>query len=168
MATTAQFTSVRVVCNNTLAVALETGRGAIKVPHSTAFDPQAVKKQLGISVSAWDEFMYRMKILSERRVTASEANTFIEQTFTRPTKHATTTTNERAKAKVLSLFDGQGMGSDLTSAKGTAFGLLNAVTEFVDHQRRAKSTDHRLDSAWFGQGSTLKSKARDQALLMIE
>jgi len=168
MATTAQFTSVRVVCNNTLAVALETGSGAIKVPHSTAFDPQAVKKQLGISVSAWDEFMYRMKALSERQVTVSEANTFIDQTFTHPTKSTTATTNERAKAKVLSLFNGQGMGSGLTSANGTAFGLLNAVTEYVDHQRRAKSTDHRLDSAWFGQGATVKRKALDQALILIE
>jgi len=59
------------------------------------------------------------------------------------------------------------MGSELTSSKGTAFGLLNAVTEFVDHQRRAKSTDHRLDSAWFGQGASVKKRALDQALLMI-
>jgi hypothetical protein len=44
--------------------------------------------------------------------------------------------------------------------------LLNAVTEYVDHQRRARSTDHRLDSAWFGQGATLKQKALDQALMM--
>jgi hypothetical protein len=46
--------------------------------------------------------------------------------------------------------------------------LLNAVTEFVDHERRARSTDHRLESAWFGQGASLKQKALDQALLMID
>jgi hypothetical protein len=51
-------------------------------------------------------------------------------------------------------------------SKGTAYGLLNAVTEFVDHERRARSTDHRLDSAWFGQGAALKQKALDQALLL--
>jgi len=54
LATTAQFTSIRVVCNNTLAVALSGTAGAVKVPHNTAFDPQSVKKQLGISVSNWE------------------------------------------------------------------------------------------------------------------
>ena len=48
MATVAQFTSIRVVCNNTLAVALTEGEGVIKVPHSKTFDAQAVKKALGI------------------------------------------------------------------------------------------------------------------------
>ncbi|WP_439510088.1 DUF932 domain-containing protein, partial [Marinimicrobium koreense] len=43
MATTAQFTSVRVVCNNTLAVALGSGAGAVKVPHRSVFDAEAVK-----------------------------------------------------------------------------------------------------------------------------
>jgi hypothetical protein len=69
--------------------------------------------------------------------------------------------------KVLALFDGDGRGACLPSSHGTAYGLLNAVTEFVDHQRRARSTDHRLDSAWFGQGAILKQKAFDQALAMV-
>ena len=40
------------------------------------------------------------------------------------------------------------------------------MTQFVDHERRARSQDNRLDSAWFGQGATLKNKALDEALLM--
>ena len=67
MATTAQFTSIRVVCNNTLAVALNGAAvNAVKVKHNTDFDAGQVKKQLGISVSAWDDFIYRLKVLSER------------------------------------------------------------------------------------------------------
>jgi hypothetical protein len=58
------------------------------------------------------------------------------------------------------------MGSHLASANGTAYGLLNAVTQFVDHEQRAKSQDNRLNSAWFGQGSSLKSKALDEVLLL--
>lgn len=45
LATTAQFTSVRVVCNNTLAIALRNGASAVKVPHSTTFDAKNVKQQ---------------------------------------------------------------------------------------------------------------------------
>ncbi|MDR6202521.1 DUF932 domain-containing protein [Paraburkholderia graminis] len=166
LATTAQFTSIRVVCNNTLAVALSNGTGAVKVPHSTSFDPQAVKKQLGVSVSSWDSFMYRMKTLSERRVKSHEAMNYFLRVFTDPATTATGLSNERAMKKVLALYEGDGKGAELASSKGTAFGLLNAVTEYVDHERRARSTDHRLESAWFGQGASIKQKALDQALLM--
>lgn len=167
LATTAQFTSIRVVCNNTLAVALANGNGAVKVPHSTSFDPQAVKRQLGISVSSWDGFMYRMKTLSERKVKSHESMNFFLRVFNDPNLPAANISNERAMKKVQDLFEGQGRGSELDSAKGTAFGLLNAVTEYVDHERRARSNDHRLESAWFGAGASLKQKALDQALLMV-
>jgi phage/plasmid-like protein (TIGR03299 family) len=73
LATTATPTTVRVVCNNTLTIALNGATSAIKVPHSTSFDAQAVKKQLGIAVSQWDSFMYRMKTLSERKVKTRES-----------------------------------------------------------------------------------------------
>ena len=63
LATTATPTTVRVVCNNTLTIALDGTTRAIKVPHSTRFDSRSVKKQLGVAVSQWDEFMYRMRVL---------------------------------------------------------------------------------------------------------
>ena len=166
LATTAQFTSIRVVCNNTLAVALAGGCSAVKVPHNTTFDAQAVKKQLGISVSSWDNFMYSMKTLSERKVKGKEAQNFFLRVFTDQGKPGVGTSNERSMSKSLELFEGRGRGSDLASANGTAFGLLNAVTEFVDHERKARSVDNRLDSAWFGQGANIKQKALEQALLM--
>lgn len=76
LATTATPTTVRVVCNNTLSIALDGTTRAIKVPHNTRFDPQAVKKQLGIAVSQWDTFMHRMRTLSERKVQWHEAMGF--------------------------------------------------------------------------------------------
>jgi phage/plasmid-like protein (TIGR03299 family) len=167
LATTAQFTSIRVVCNNTLAIALENNSGAVKVPHSTSFDPEAVKRKLGISVTSFDSFMYKMKTVSERKVKSIEAAKYFLRVFTDSTVPASGLTNERAMKKVMSLFEGHGMGSELASSKGTAFGLLNAVTEYVDHEKRARSVDHRLESAWFGVGANLKQKALDQALLMI-
>jgi len=166
MATTAQFTSIRVVCNNTLAIALKSGSGIVKVPHSTVFDAQKVKKELGISISAWDNFMYEMKTLSERRVKTSEVNTFINNVFHDPKATKNTGGNARAKNKVLTLFNGHGKGADLVSSKNSAFGLLNAVTEFVDHERKARNADYRMDSAWFGQGANIKEKALTQALLL--
>ena len=111
--------------------------------------------------------MYRMKGLSERKVKSAEAFNYFLRVFTDQSKTVTGLSNERAMTKAMTLYEGHGKGAELASSKGTAFGLLNSVTEFVDHERRARSVDHRLESAWFGQGATLKQKALDQALVLI-
>ncbi len=167
LATTATPTTVRVVCNNTLTIALDGTSRAIKVPHNTRFDPKAVKKQLGIAVSGWDEFMYRMRHLAERKVQWPEAMSFFLSVLCDTPANSPipeVLPNERALRKVQSLYEGQGRGSTLPSAKGTAWGLLNAVTEYVDHERRARSSEYRMDSAWFGQGAVIKQRALDAAL----
>jgi phage/plasmid-like protein (TIGR03299 family) len=163
LATTATPTTVRVVCNNTLALSLNGANSAIKVPHNTRFNPDLVKKQLGVAVSRWDEFMYEMQMLAERK----EAERFFNQVLSVTSTDATASakqTNRHAIAKAHSLYDGRGKGAELASAKGTAWGLLNAVTEFVDHEKRARSADYRMDSAWFGQGAVLKQRALHAAL----
>ncbi|WP_153004550.1 DUF932 domain-containing protein, partial [Tepidimonas taiwanensis] len=76
--------SIRVVCNNTLAIALKghnSSAGVVKVPHSTKFDAEKIKQQLGISVRAWDEHMYEMKQLSQRKVTQTEAAAYFDAVF---------------------------------------------------------------------------------------
>lgn len=191
LATTAQFTSIRVVCNNTLAIALRgqsSSAGVVKVPHSTKFDAEKVKQQLGISVRAWDEHMYEMKQLTQRKVSQQEAKTYFDAVFNNSTmsisdpeeniiqfyrnvaqqvQEKKPEPNGRAMNKALEMFNGQGRGADLSSAKDTAYGLLCSITEFVDHERRAMSTDHRLDSAWFGAGAGVKQRGLDQALALI-
>lgn len=170
MATTAQFTSVRVVCNNTLQIALGDSAGAVKVPHRSQFDAQAVKRQLGIAISSWDGFMARMKALSECKVNDTAAETFFRRVLTYPTTSGSTpvaTTNDSAIKIVQSLYGGKGMGATLASASGTAWGLVNSITEFVDHQRRSRSEDHRRDAAWFGTGAALKQKAFEEAMRLV-
>ncbi|MDG3557585.1 DUF932 domain-containing protein [Acinetobacter bereziniae] len=191
LATTAQFTSIRVVCNNTLAIALKgqnSSVGVVKVPHSTKFDAEKIKQQLGISVRTWDEHMYEMKQLSQRKVTQQEAATYFDAVFNNtslsptqqdesiiqfyrnvanPTEPSKTEPNGRAMSKVMTMFNGHGRGAELSSAKDTAYGLLCAITEHCDHERRAMSQDHRLDSAWFGAGASLKQRGLEQALRMI-
>ncbi|MFM0722376.1 DUF932 domain-containing protein [Paraburkholderia strydomiana] len=169
LATTAQFTSVRVVCNNTLQIALGDSAGAVKVPHRSQFDAAAVKRQLGIAISSWDGFMARMKALSECKVNDTAAETFFRRVLTYPvgSGQPVPATNDSAIKAVQSLYAGKGMGSTLASASGTAWGLVNSITEFVDHQRRARSDDHRRDAAWFGTGATIKQKAWDEAIRLI-
>ena len=170
LATTATPTTVRVVCNNTLTIAVNGAVSAIKVPHNTRFDAQAVKQQLGLAVSQWDGFMYRMRTLAERKVKGHEAMAYFLRVLCEVDPNSSdlsNLTNERALLKVQSLYDGQGRGAELEAAKGTAWGLLNAVTEYVDHERRARSPEFRLDSAWFGQGAVIKQRALDTALKLV-
>lgn len=166
LATTAQFTSVRVVCNNTLQIATSEGRGAIKVPHSTRFDADKVKQQLGIGVSAWGRFMHDAHKLSERPVHPFEARRYLVEVLGDAELPFHRQPNLKVISHVWDLYNGQGRGATLESANDTAWGLLNAVTQYVDHERRARSTDNRLDSAWFGLGSSIKAKAYEEALLL--
>ncbi len=168
LATTAQFTSVRVVCNNTLQIALGQTSGAIKVPHRSAFDPEAVKRQLGITVSSWDGFVARMKALVDRPVDPDSVEGLLRRVLTYQGQDSKAmVVNEQAVATVRALYEGGGRGAQMASSRGTAWGLLNSVTEYVDHHRRARSDDHRRDAAWFGQGAQLKQRAWDEAMKLV-
>lgn len=170
LATVAMPTTVRVVCNNTLSMAFRDGVDAVKVPHSRAFDAQTVKCQLGVAVGQWDSFMYRMKTLAERKIKAHEAMNYFLKVICNTDQNADPTiglTNERALKKVQTLYDGHGRGAEMHAAKDTAWGLLCAVTEFVDHEKQARSQDNRLDSAWFGQGAVIKQRALEHALQLV-
>ena len=169
LCTTAQFTSVRVVCNNTLQMAVKDRTGAVKVPHSTVFDPQSVKEALGLGLSAWDCFIGNIKLLSQRTVSPEEAGQFFRDVLEEPlVEGSEDAVTSKALQQVSALYSGGGMGSLLAGTKGTAWGLVNAMTEYVDHRRRARSQDYRLDSAWFGQGAQLKGKALEHALALVE
>ena len=104
------------------------------------------------------------------RYTQTEAQRYITRVICDVAPSAplpSTLNNERALKRIEELFNGSGRGSELAAAKGTAWGLMNAVTEFVDHERRARSQEYRLDSAWFGQGAAIKQRALEQALQLI-
>ncbi|GLG83659.1 DUF932 domain-containing protein [Acinetobacter calcoaceticus] len=193
LATTAQFTSVRVVCNNTLSIAIRgqtSGEDVVKVPHSTKFDADKIKQQLGISIKTWDEHMYEMKQLTQRKVTQQEAAAYFDAVFNNTSMSAIdqeesiiqyylkaasidkksnskSEPNGRAMTKTMEMFNGQGRGAELSTAKDTAYGLLCSITEYIDHERRAMSQDHRLNSAWFGAGANIKQRGLEQALRMV-
>ena len=164
LCTTAQFTSIRVVCNNTLQMAVGDSSGAVKVPHSTQFDPTQVKQALGLGLTHWERFVADMHQLADRPVNKFEAMNYLINVLGDRTVPLNDQPNAKAIQNVYTLFSGQGKGSEMESASGTAWGLLNGVTEYVDQHRRARSQDNRLDSAWFGPGAALKELAFHEAM----
>ena len=164
LSTTAQFTSVRVVCNNTLTYSVDGREGVtIRVPHNSVFDPVGVKAQLGIAAQNWEAFIARATSLAEMQISSADAAQVIAAALKLPKLDLDDESGvpdyapTKAFETIMRLFDTDAVGNRLVTARGTAWGLVNAVTEFVDHHNRAKTADSRLNQAWFGSGAALKT-----------
>ena len=158
LATTAQFTSVRVVCNNTLQMSLgQDSVGQVKVRHNSTFNPLTVKGQLGLNANVvYQDFMAKMKSLVNTAVSQDQAKGIVMALMAKSSKKPV---ESRGYKLILDLFNGGAKGAQMDGVKGTAWGLLNAVTEYADFHIRAKDQDNRLNSAWFGAGANLKETA---------
>jgi phage/plasmid-like protein (TIGR03299 family) len=207
METEARFTTVRVVCNNTLTMA-RGEKANVKIGHRSRFDADKVKQAMGLAPERFSTFLDDAEKLAHRKVTQAEAESFVRELLRPADKQAkadaaleatkvaiaaaqagpssdfarllnkpativanTTADDETKRAPkgesdILDLFRGEGRGSNLPTASGTAWGLVNAVTEYVDHKQSAKTIDHRLDRAFFGSGEELKNRAMEMALSM--
>ena len=170
LATTAAFTSVRVVCKNTLSFAMNDVAGNkrrhIKVRHSRHFNPDHVKKDLGLIDKPWEVFLANVRRMAATPLTPNEASIFFERLL-QPREEAPMsprTANEHNSLKALLT---SAPGQNFPTTEETLRGAVNAVTYYVDHLRSSKVGD-RLDSAWFGPGNTLKDKAWDLATEIIE
>lgn len=172
LATSAQFTSVRVVCQNTLTMSIGASgaRADIRVPHSRVFDPAAVKAELGIGVETWESFLANIDRLVKTNVDRDTAiQTFADILKMKTVDEETGEEIDLEEAKgviqdLLTLWDGAAKGHDLRSSKNTAWGLVNCVTEFADHHRATRTIDSRIDRAWFGDGALMKNRAMEAAL----
>ena len=167
MQTLVKHVSERVVCANTLGYAVgESGKG-VRVSHRSTFDPSRVKADLGLTAAAFHRFMADMRKLSQVEVDPMQAyKMFAEVLEIDPSAKDYKVTPTEPFSNVVALFSGKGKGSNLPGSKGTAWGWLNAMTEYVDHHARARSVDNRIESAWFGRGETLKQNAMAKALAL--
>ena len=157
MATVAKFTSIRVVCNNTITAALGDSDASVRVLHSEKFDADAVRLQLGIVANTWERFLVQSRKLATVAMPAAEADAFVTQLL-QPYTQRENVSDSRAYKRVMSLFNGRAIGSELEGVIGTRWGMLNAVTELIDHER-GSTANNRLESAWFGTGAAIKCKA---------
>lgn len=163
MATTAQLTSVRVVCNNTLQLSVsDKSAQTIKVPHSTSFDEAAIKSELevgGAVAAAQAEFEELVNQSIDDRTTI---DVFAELTVKRD-KVGNVTNEKEFKRLTRELWTSlrTAPGANLESARGTGWGVLNAVTHFVDHKAFAHSDNNRFKSGQMGTGAQLKQRAFD-------
>ena len=163
LATEARWTTVRVVCNNTLSMARE-GKAAVRVTHRSEFKPEDVRGVLENANTEFKAFMEMGRTLAGIKVARPLAEDLTMHLFKTGTKDADAVKESRGFIRVMELFNGAARGAQLETAQETAWGWLNAVTEYADHHIRAHSDENRTASALWGQGDTLKNRAVELAL----
>jgi len=171
MATTAAFTAVRVVCKNTMQRVLknEGGKHQVTIPHSAMFDAESVRHDLGIALNSWDGFVINAKKLSGRKVTDPEMDAFLQEMIEPPygkTYSPDQVRNSKGYQRIVGLFKGGQLGSGQDAIDGTAWGLLQATTQYIDHEQ-GRLPDNRLEKAWFGPGAKFKEKAMNKAMELV-
>lgn len=165
-----KFTSVRVVCNNTLTAALaEEATDQFRRAHRSEFDGNAqemAKVTLGIAREQSEEFAEIALKLSKFKVDELQAARILAEVFDKGSELKLAESlevirdeaNKATSVAMAALVNAP--GAQLVSAKGTAWGVLNAVTYTTDHVLR-KSADSRVYNAWFGKSGNMKQDALD-------
>ena len=158
-----KFIMTRVVCNNTLSMALtERGQPAVRLSHRNHFNPEMVKELLGISHNRVEQFKEAAEFLSSKRYSDKAFKLFLSQVF--GTSNQEGKILSRTAERALEIVDTQ-PGADM--ARGTWWNAYNAVTYMTDHEM-GRSADTRAAAAWFGHNAKRKLDALNVAVEMAE
>lgn len=169
--TVAKFVSERVVCFNTLSMALGENGKQKSVSHKSEFKADDVKTDLGIAHGAFAAFISGAKELAKYKMsTGVAAHKLIEllEPGELTAEEITKVEESKAYTSILTLFGGTAKGSNLKGVQGTAWGWLNAVTEYIDHGRDSRTQDRQLFNAWIGKGDKLKTQAHAMVLELLK
>lgn len=153
-----RFTPIRVVCNNTLTLSLNTQSSKIvKVSHRREFDGDLVKETLGVAKEKLAKYKEMAAYLGSKRYDDENIVDYFKRVF--PVSGAKKEMSKNAQI-ALDIMDQQ-PGAEY--AEGTWWQAFNAVTFMTDHMI-GRSSDNRLASAWYGANKNLKTKALETAV----
>lgn len=159
LATECRWTTVRTVCNNTLSMARKDSKSNHRTTHRSVFKPADARAACEAAHGEFGAWCEQARQLAQIRVTSAQASDITARLLTTGAREEKAARESAAFGRILSLFSGAGKGAMMDSARGTAWGLLNAVTDYVDHDARAYSDEHRQVASQWGQGDALKNKA---------
>lgn len=172
MATRAQGTMVRVVCNNTLTAAVYGGeRAVIKVPHYKDFSRESVQsdaaERLANIVSSFDQYKAMGEALQGVRLAAFQIEGLFKRlSIDKAAKGDTDKTpSGKARGQLEALLSAYRDTLAEGTQGGTAWAALNGVTRYVDHGRTTRDTSGdgkasaRMASSLLGSGASMKREA---------
>jgi phage/plasmid-like protein (TIGR03299 family) len=166
------FTPVRVVCQNTLSAALSDAKrkkaGRVSIRHTAGAKErlEAAHEVLGQEREYFKRIKAAFVYLAKRDLGRAEVASFVRDLF--PGKlvdgkvKVSTKTRNRRKA-VVNAFE-QSPGSDMAGT--TAWGLFNAATYFIDHERSLPESTDAWEASVVGSGVGLRQSAFDLALAL--
>lgn len=158
-----RFVLERVVCNNTLTVALaEKGSPSVRVNHRAKFDADRVKELLGISHRKTETFKEAVEFLGSKQYIKTDLEEYFGAIFGKSAKDDRKLSPTAARA--MAVIETQ-PGAEYQA--GSWWQALNAVTYLCDHEL-GRSTDTRLTSAWFGGNAKRKVEALNLAVEMAK
>lgn len=156
------FTGTRVVCSNTLQIALQGAKSAVKIRHTKSAKArlEQAHELLAQSENYWTRVRAAFAYMSKRQVSKAEVDQFLDDLFPATVSaegvEKVSTRRKGQRGQILEAFE-TSPGADL--AKGTAWGLFNAVTYWIDHQRSLKSGSDRWEQSVTGSGVAVRQKA---------
>jgi phage/plasmid-like protein (TIGR03299 family) len=160
-----RFTPIRVVCNNTLTLSLNTSsKNFVKISHRRQFDGDMVKETLGVAKEKLVMYREMAEFLGGRRYTGPKLVEYFKKVF--PVAGGPEKKKEMSisASKALDVVHTQ-PGANF--AEGSWWSAFNAVTYMIDH-KLGRSQDNRMTSAWFGNGKKVKADALELAVQMAE
>lgn len=163
--TDVRFTPIRVVCNNTLTLSLNTKvEKMVKISHRREFDGDNVKLMLGVAQEKLAKYKEMAAFLGSKRAKDEDVVEYFKRIF--PTGKNAKKQDEmcRNAKEALSIVETQ-PGADY--AAGTWWPIFNTVTYMTDHLL-GRTQDTRLTSAWYGHNKGLKTRALETAIEMAE
>jgi phage/plasmid-like protein (TIGR03299 family) len=163
--TAVQFTPIRVVCNNTLQLSLNTEvERMAKISHRKVFNGDEVKEMLGIAKHKLDSYKEMAAYLGSKRYKDENIVDYFTRVF--PVSGSADAKKQVSKNAdlAMSVLNRQ-PGTEY--APGTFWQLFNAVTYTTDHLC-GRNVDNRLQSAWYGHNKNVKTKALELAVEMAE
>jgi len=168
------FTHVNaIVCENTLNAALGSARSSVSIRHTSGAKDKLgeAHKLLGITNKLALELEEVFNLMSKQKVTKSQTKKFVQNLFPLPEDYKElrangeikrAMANEKYRGEVLEAIE-VGAGQDLDTRKGTAFGLWNGVTYWLDHQKSYRNDSSKLESIWTGNSASIRQAAFELA-----
>lgn len=168
------WTPVRVVCQNTLNIALfQAGKKKSSIRHTSLMGTRIdqVRESLGIVHNFYAQFEETAKLLASKQCNTEGWRKMLKEIGIIPHDELHMKTRaENIIEEVSALFEGGQKGGNMPGVKGTAWGAFNAVAEYADFHRSTKGADKiqaRAASLLFGSSKDLKQKAWDSAVSML-
>ena len=185
------FTNIRVVCNNTMQMAIRGANNIFKVRHTinAQNNLDEVQKALGYREKYQVRMLESMKVMLAKNMTATDTTDFLENvifpkarqvkqvvgadgkvnTVMEITKRAETMRSNRIEA-VSNLVE-TGAGADIAGVRGTAYGMFQALVEYADHEKQIKVGERdrleaKFENTFWGSGATFKTDCFKQVMAM--